>query len=85
MVADVSLCRLPGSNMVSYYVIIIYICIYMYILVYMYTYDRVTSICIDLSNIILFVFAVVFVQTKHETLLIVLYFNIFLCIINNIL
>ena len=28
----------------------------MYILVYMYTYSRVTSICIDLSKIKLFVF-----------------------------
>ena len=31
----------------------------MYILVYMYTYNRVTSICIDLSKIKLFVFVFV--------------------------
>ena len=31
----------------------------MYILVYMYTYSRVTSICIDLSKIKLFVFVFV--------------------------
>ena len=30
----------------------------MYILVYMYTYNRVTSICIDLSKIKLFVFVI---------------------------
>ena len=48
MVADVprqlSLRRFPGSNVLSYYVIIIFI----------YNY-RVTSICIDLSKIKLFV------------------------------
>ena len=54
MVADVprqvSLRRFPGSNMLSYYVIIIFI--------YNYTCNRprVTSICIDLSKIKLFVF-----------------------------
>ena len=52
MVADVprqvSLRRFPGSNVLSYYVIIIFI--------YNYTYNRVTSICIDLSKIKLFVF-----------------------------
>ena len=59
-----SLRRLPGSNMPSYYVIIIlcyyylyyyyllFIIIFICILVYMYTYNRVTSICIDLSKII---------------------------------
>ena len=51
MVADVprqvSLRRFPGSNVLSYYVIIIFI--------YNYTYNRVTSICIDLSKIKLFV------------------------------
>ena len=47
------------TMLLSYYVFIIYICIYMYILVYMYTYSRVTSICIDLSKIKLFVFVFV--------------------------
>ena len=37
----------------------------MYILVYMYTYSRVTSICIDLSKIKLFVF--VCLLTKKHT------------------
>ena len=56
MVADVprqvSLRRFPGSNVLSYYVIIIFI--------YTYTYNRVTSTCIDLSKIKLFVFVFVF-------------------------
>ena len=51
------------TMLLSYYVIIIYICIYMYILVYMYTYNSVTSICIDLSKIKLFVFVFVFDMT----------------------
>ena len=46
MVADVprqvSLRRFPGSKVLSYYVIIIFI--------YKYTYNRVTSISIDLSK-----------------------------------
>ena len=56
MVADVprqvSLRLFPVSNVLSYYVIIIFI--------YNYTYNRVTSICFDLSKMKLFVF--VFVQ-----------------------
>ena len=60
MVADVprnmSLRRFPGSNVLSYYVIIIFI--------YNYTNNGVTSVCIDLAKIKLFVFAFVFV-TPH--------------------
>ena len=44
-----------GSNVLSYYVIIIFI-------IYNYAYNRVTSICIDLSNIKLFVLVFVLVQ-----------------------
>ena len=55
MVTDVSrhvsLGRFPGSNVLSYYVIIIFI--------YNYTYNKVTSICIDLSKIKSFVFVFV--------------------------
>ena len=37
----------------------------MLILVYMYTYNRVTSICIDLSKIKLFVFVFVFINVTQ--------------------
>ena len=60
MVADVPrqvpLRRFPGSNVVSYYVIIIFI--------YNYTYNIVTYICIDLSKIQLFVFVFVFIRFR---------------------
>ena len=50
-IRQVSLRRFPGSNVLTYYVIIIFI--------YNYTSNRVTSICIDLSKIKLFVFVFV--------------------------
>ena len=70
MVADVpqhvSWRRLPGSNMLSYYVIITlcYYHLYMYLYVYIsiYTCNRVTSNGIDLSKIKLFVFVFVIVD-----------------------
>ena len=61
MVADVprnvSLRRFPGSNVLSYYVIIIFI--------YNYTNNGITYVCIDLAKIKLFVFAFVFVTPAH--------------------
>ena len=39
----------------------------MYILVYMYTYSRVTSICIDLSKIKLFVFVIRIIRIRVVT------------------
>ena len=63
MVADVprqvSLRRFPGSN-VLYYVIIIFI--------YNYTYNRVTSFCIDLSQIKLFVFVYIIYLSHYKNL-----------------
>ena len=57
MVADmprqVSLRRFPGSFVLSYYVIIMFTC-------NIYNNNRVTSICIDLSKIKLFVLVFVF-------------------------
>ena len=57
--------RIKYATILCYYhtvLLCIYICIYMYILVYMYTYNRVTSICIDLSKIKLFVFVFGYTQ-----------------------